>query len=316
MEAKIISTLRWLNVEAEPNIYEMMPGISIVNDPGYIRESLDSDFAFFAGRIEYEHLLEVDHLIVCRPEESSIWEGYNHSEPAVFCWLLWLSMLIEDSWLVKDNAIGCELAHCRFDNGSDIYWSSNGLYAQLSKTDGQTLVPTVFDQDEVQSWGNLSFELRDHLHGKGFSVFDSPVSKKSTRFNRFLSFMASSRTMKHPSLKIAQICSALESLFSTSSSELTHRLSERVSHFLGGSSATMEERYQFMKKAYGIRSQVTHGSHIKASDIEASSGISQSLQDLCREIVFMVLRDPEKEDVVYGSNEKIEDYFRKQLFRC
>ncbi|KWS44776.1 hypothetical protein AL057_09790 [Pseudomonas amygdali pv. myricae] len=77
----------------------------------------------------------------------------------------------------------------------------------------------------------------------------------------------------------------------------------------------MEGRYQFMKKAYAIRSQVTHGSHIKKLDIDASPVISEGLLDLCREIVFLILRDSTKQAVVYGSNEFIEDYFRKALFR-
>lgn len=314
MEAKIISTLRWLSVDAEPGTYEMMPGVSIVNEATFAKKHLDAQFQTFAGRIECNHLLAADHLVVCRPEESSIWKGYDHAEPLLLTWLLWLSLLIEDSWLVKDNAIGCELAHCKLRTDSKVFWTSNGLYSQLSKANGEAMVPTAFSKSELEAWGRLSQELREHLHGKGFTIFQSPVSKESTRFDRFLSFMASSRKVRHPSLKIAQVCSALESLFSTSNSELTHRLSERVAHFLGGTAEVMEGRYQFMKKAYAIRSQVTHGSHIKASDIQASTSISEALQDLCREIVFMVLRDPEKEGVVYGSNEEIEDYFRRQLF--
>ncbi|MDD1959009.1 HEPN domain-containing protein [Pseudomonas sp. 39004] len=314
MQAKIISTLRWLSVDAEPGTYEMMPGISIINDRQYIKEQLDLQFQTFAGRIECDHLLGADHIVACRPEEASIWEGYEHSEPLLLTWLAWLSLLIEDSWLVKDNAIGCEMAHCNFRSNGKVFWTSNGLYSTISKANGEALLPTAFNADEIELWRDVTLELRAHLHEKGFSAFQSPVSKDSSRFDRFLSFMTSSRKVHHPSLKIAQVCSALESLFSTSTSELTHRLSERVAHFLGGSSQVMESRYQFMKKAYTIRSQVTHGSHIRASDIEASASISQGLQDICREIVFMVLRVPEKQDVVYGSNEQIEDYFRRQLF--
>jgi hypothetical protein len=292
----------------------MMPGISIVNDPSYIKKWLDKEFKYFAGQIEYDHLMAADHLIACRPEEGSIWESYDHSEPLLLTWLIWLSWLIEDSWLVKDNCIGCELAHCNFHHNGKIYWTSNGLFSTLSKANGEALTSTIFSASEIEQWKSVSLELRTHLHSKGFSSLHSPISKASSRFDRFLSFITSSRKAAYPPLKIAQLCSALESLFSTSISELTHRLSERVAHFLGGSAGAMENRYQFMKKAYGIRSQVTHGSHIKQADIEASLAISEGLLNICQEIVFMVLREPEKQAVVYGSNEAIEDYFRKQLF--
>lgn len=315
MKVNIVSTLRWLNVNAEPGIYEMMPGVSIVNDPKFIKNVLDAPFKYFAGHIEHDHLLRADHLVVCRAEEVTIWKGYDHSEPLLLTWLIWLSMIIEDSWLVKDNAIGCELAHCHLNNKGQDFWTSNGLYSTLSKANGDALMHTTFNALEINQWRDVSFELRSHLHDRGFSMSQSPVSKKSTRFDRFLNFVTSSRKTPYPSLKIAQICSALESLFSTSTGELTHRLSERVAHFLGGSSKDMEARYQFMKKAYGIRSQVTHGSHIKQADIDASLSISQGLQDICREIVFVILRDSKKQAVVYGANEFIEDYFRKELFR-
>lgn len=315
MKVKIISTLRWLNVDAEPGIYDMMPGVSIVNDPRVIKNWLDMPFKFFAGQIEFDHLLSSDHVVACRPEEASIWSEYDHSEPLLLTWLVWLGWLIEDSWLVKDNAIGCELAHCNLHCHGKAFWTSNGLYSTLSKANGEALIPTTFNASEIEQWRAVSLELRTHLHDKGYDIFTSPVSKASSRFDRFLNFMTSSRKTAYPSLKIAQVCSALESLFSTSTGELTHRLSERVAHFLGGSAEAMEARYQFMKKAYAIRSQVTHGSHIRHSDIEASPAISEGLMDICREIVFLVLRDSTKEAVVYGSNDSIEDYFRKELFR-
>lgn len=314
MQVKIVSTLRWLSVEAPEGIHEMMPGVSIVNKRSVVKEMLDPEFKHFAGKIEYDHLLSVDHLVACMPEYGEIWEGYDHSEPLLLTWLVWLSWLIEDSWLIKDNAIGCELAHCSLRHDGKIFRTSNGLYSTLSKADGDALVNTTFNLTEIQRWRDVSLELRTHLHEKGYDSTQLPVSKSSSRFDRFLSFMTSSRKMHHPTLKIAQVCSALESLFSTSTSELTHRLSERVAHFMGGSAQEMEANYQFMKKAYAIRSQVTHGSHIKQSDIDASIEISKGLMDRCREMVFMILRDPAKQEVVYGSNELIEDYFRRQLF--
>lgn len=314
VQVNIISTLRWLNVDADPGVYEMMPGISIVNNRQIVSNVVDNPFKHFAGVIEYDHLISTDHLVLCMPEASSIWDKYDHSESVLMTWLAWLSMLIEDSWLVKDNAIGCELAHCKLHSGGKVYWTSNGMYSTISKADGEALVYTSFNRSEIEQWREVSCELRTHIHSKGSNSFQSPVSKKSTRFDRFLSFITASRKTHHPSLKIAQICSALESLFSTSTSELTHRLSERVAHFVGGSGTDMEERYQFMKKAYAIRSQVTHGSHVKQSDIDSAPTISKKLQDLCREIVFIVLRDGAKQNVVYGSNEMIEDYFRKELF--
>ncbi|MEN5216350.1 hypothetical protein ABE484_10895 [Pseudomonas pudica] len=314
MEINFVSTFRWLQVDAAPGVYDLLPTISVVTDSRIREAKLTEEFKRLAGEIEYRHLLDASHILICKPEHSSAFKDFDHSEPALLTWLVWLGWLIEDSWLVKDNCIGCEVAYCNMVVGGLRHWTNNGIYSTLTTAKGELQQDVSFSAEELAEWLSITDELRTLKHQKGYSFQYSPVSKESSRFDRFLSFIHASRTVPYPALKIAHICSALESLFSTTTTELTHRLSERVAFFLGGDSREMEERYQFMKKAYGIRSQVTHGSHIKHSDLEAAPQVSKGLQDLCRKIVFAILRDQEKQDLVYGSNEHIEDYFRRILF--
>lgn len=76
----------------------------------------------------------------------------------------------------------------------------------------------------------------------------------------------------------------------------------------------MEENYQFMKKAYAVRSQVTHGSHVSKAVAESTPELSEKMLSLLREITFKILDNEDAASVVSGSNDFIEEHFRKCLF--
>ncbi|VVN08683.1 hypothetical protein PS683_03727 [Pseudomonas fluorescens] len=314
MQVKLLSTFRWLRLDIEPGFHEMMPTVHFVTGAANIKKQLGGAFKAIAGDIEFNHFSHVDHLICDLPHEVSAWDGFDNGEPLLVSWLVYLDWLLQDSWLVKDNAITCEIAYCNLQLGGRSSWTNNGLFSTISTAEGYRHQLVEFNSVELAAWAKISLDLRVHLHEKGYSVMNAPSAKETTRFSRFLYFINASRRVAHPPLKISQVCSALESLFSTSTGELTHRLSERVAFFLGGSGGEMEARYQFMKKAYAIRSQVTHGSHISNALMEAAPAVSVGLLDICRQIVLAVLADQEKQSVVYGSNDDIENHFRKVLF--
>lgn len=92
---------------------------------------------------------------------------------------------------------------------------------------------------------------------------DSFISSTYSRYGRAYSFIKSARVTIDPAMKIAHYCSALESLFSTDNSELTYKLSERVSLFMKDMGYEPMDVFSDMKHYYSIRSAVTHGDSIK-----------------------------------------------------
>ncbi len=299
---------------APEGVYEIMPTVNIIVGKELMGAYLDSEFRTFAGEIEYQHFKQADHLVVSRPEDVACWDGFASGEEVLHCWMAWVDWTLQDSWLVKDNCFISEVAYCRSILNGEYRWSNNSLYAQASTSDGDRRRIVEFCKDDIESWATRLNVLRSHLDDKGYSVLTPVVSKKATRVDRFLSFTQIARRSSIPAMKISQMCSALESLFSTSTTELTHRLSERVAFFVGESPEDKESIYQLMKKAYGVRSQVTHGSHINSTIADSTPELSLKLLDLLRKITFKILEDPNSADVVYGDNEFIENHFRRCLF--
>ncbi|UXZ98852.1 hypothetical protein K3169_13775 [Pseudomonas phytophila] len=313
-EVSLITTFRWLKVSAPPGVYEIMPTVNIIVGDELVAKYLNAEFQKAAGEIEYQHFKQANHLVVSLPEEVEYWDDFVSGEEILHCWMVWVDWALQDSWLVKDNCFISEVAYCRSKLSGEYRWSNNSLYTQASASDGDRQRSVEFVESDIKYWSERLNSLRSHLDGKGYSILTPVLSKKATRFDRFLSFTQIARRSSTPAMKIAQMCSALESLFSTSTTELTHRLSERVAFFAGENPEDKELIYQLMKKAYGVRSQVTHGSHISSALSGLAPELSSKLLDLLRKITFKVLEDPHSADVVYGDDEFIENHFRRCLF--
>lgn len=311
---ELLSTFRWLKVDAAPGIYNLMPTVNLVVGKKMISRYLTSELKAAAGLIEFQHLKEADHLIVSLSEENDCWDGrVVHGEHALKIWMMYLDWALQDTWLISDNCFICEIAYCKFTMSGKTYWCNNNLYAQASMADGNRMKTVTWNEEMIGAWATEGLRLREHLHTTGFDIFTDITSNKVTRFARFLQFVQAARRETFPAIKIAQMCSALESLFSTTDTELTHRLSERVAFFLGGDPQQMEDTYRFIKKAYAIRSQVTHGAPVSARLAGSTAEISKEMLDILRKIAFKVI-SVGPEGVVYKSNEHIEDHFRRCLF--
>ena len=313
-EVSLITTFRWLKVTAPSGVYQIMPTVNVVVGRELIDKYLNSEFRKYAGEIEYQHFKNANNIVVSDPGDVRYWGQFLNGEEILHCWMVWVDWVLQDSWLVKDNCFISEVAYCRSKLNGVVGWSSNSLYAQASISDGNRQCSIEFSEGDMREWGERLNTLRMHLDKRGYSVFTPIVSNKATRVDRFLNFVQIARRSSVPAMKISQMCSALESLFSTSTTELTHRLSERVAFFIGESSEDKEAIYQFMKKVYAVRSQVTHGSHINNAVAESTPELSLKMLELLRRIIFKILEDDCSSDVVYGDNEFIENHFRKCLF--
>lgn len=310
----LITTLRWLNIDAPPGIYKLMPTVSLVVGPENIARHLPSDFELFAGIIESNYFSNANHLVICETEDLNNWDDDLSADQVLHLWMIFVGWALQDSWLVKDNCFICEIAYCRLRELGTVSWANNNLYSQASTANGSRRAVVKFDCDELNLWASSSLLLRTRLNDTGYSIIQPVVEKTVTRFARFLNFVYIGRCASAPAMKISQMCSALESLFSTTTTELTHRLSERVSFFVGGSPVEMESNYQFMKKVYAVRSQVTHGAPVSKSLVGEVSSLSEKMFEFLRVIAFKILEDDVAGAVVAGNDEFIESYFRKCLF--
>ena len=114
-------------------------------------------------------------------------------------------------------------------------------------------------------------------------------------------------------MKIANYCSALESLLITSPTELTYRLSQRVAWLLGETAEERYELFQQLKDAYDFRSKVVHGSY--ASEKKLRNDLIPAVRacdDLLRAVLSQILKDKVLHAYVSGQD-KSTDHFEKHM---
>jgi len=292
-----------------------MPGIDIIiNHKVKQRKWLALDnLELAAGLIEYEFLESAEHLVVGSLTEETL--GDVSSNQALIIWLSWLEYLLTDSWLIKDNAMTCDAAYCRMETTDGHQeWSSNSLASSCSLSSGEQYKPVSFNRTDLKDWNKNSYQLRSYLHEKSSNITRDFIGKGFSRLGRALKFVHTAKLEAHPALKVVHYCSALESLFGTDTSELSHKLSERVAHFLGANDFSATTVFRDVKRLYGVRSKVAHGSHLKY-DLNKLSEDSVSCDNYVRSIINLILQKPQFLTMLESSNEEINLYFEKLIFK-
>lgn len=308
-----ISTLRYLNItEKLKEPLTLIPGVDLINDKKEISKILDDEFQNMAGLIETTYFKNSNHIIYCEFNEKDF--GLNSSSnEALKLWLIWVEILIKDSWLVKDNCMICEIAYMKMQDGTHSEWSNNSLMSSTSLCTGGEYQETEFSIEELIEWESKSHKLQSYLHKKDSSILSSFIEKKYSRLGRALRFIIASRREKHAAIKIAHYCSAFESLFSTDNAELSHKLSERIALFLKSYNYDPFKVYDDVKSFYNIRSKVTHGDSLEDKKANSIPQMSQTCDKYLRFIINTILNDNKLLEIFDGNKEKQESLFKELI---
>jgi hypothetical protein len=131
----------------------------------------------------------------------------------------------------------------------------------------------------------------------------------------FLHHLEAARSVQDLALKVLHGCSALESLLSTSTSELSHQPSERAALLTEATTARRHQLFLDMKSIYDVRSKVTHGSPLSLDRLRDLPGNSVKLDALLRTTFWKIVQSRDLfEFFSRGHEDDINTYFVGQLF--
>lgn len=314
MNFKFISTFRFMKIAEEyKDDFNLLPGVTLIRSNEKTRKILSKELKEYAGSIEFEHLTQANHIIHGNFIDE-VFDSNKTSAQALYVWLLWLDMLVFSSWLVKDNCIQCEMAFCnKYTRKTYSEWSNNSLMTLFTTSSGVRWVDTEFSQQELIEWESKNDKLQNYLDKNNSTIFDSFIDSKYSRYGRAYSFIKSARRELNPAMKIAHYCSALESLFSTDSSELSHKLSERVAIFLKDYGYDPLVVFDDIKKFYNIRSKVTHGDSLKTSKVDSLPDESSKLDGYLRRIMNEILESEHLTNIFDREKNSFENYFKEKI---
>ncbi|MFC3210193.1 HEPN domain-containing protein [Planomicrobium okeanokoites] len=217
---------------------------------------------------------------------------------------------IDSLWLIKDNSISSDYEFCRFDNGKSHYTRR----AFINSNSHCEYIDVKFDKNELEDaikWFNLLSKPRKSLskinsfsegkleYNDGIINMDKNFSYENTnRFERALRFISVARKQTVLQPRITYYISAIESLLSTTDSELRMQVADRGARILGGGYEEKLRIKNIIGIAYSFRSKYIHGAVSSQKSmkknlkfLESVEELSEEMDEILRELIKLFLTD-------------------------
>lgn len=179
-----------------------------------------------------------------------------------------------------------------------------------SFADGR-IIPSVFSEKElVEKGAQMQVLVRENYlvrsdlknateiqHYKGSGLDRKTLARTYVEMARFAGAVP---------MKLLLFCTAFEALVSTTTMELSHRVSERIALLLGEDGEAKKQVYLNVKKCYDVRSKVAHGDFIKGKS-EDMAALSVTIDGYLRRLLELT------EPFDRKSNE-IDEFFLQKMF--
>jgi hypothetical protein len=208
----------------------------------------------------------------------------------------------------------CDAAWLRVASPAGVSWTANHLSIRPSFSDGDSHTSISMSTSDLERWGRTNDLVESYLHEANASSLRFMMEKGYARSGRAMRFVSAARSAPDLAFKIANYCSALESLFTTESTELAHKVSERTAFFLRPLGYSSRSVFGNIKKAYSVRSKLVHGDTLKPGQIEELPDLGQQCDEYLRVILTEIFESESLRKIFDGHGESIENYFINLLF--
>ena len=288
---------------------ELLPRVNITNDPAVREKWLTPEFTRVVGVIEASHLQSESNLVFGEFDADEMKD--LSSDCILLVILSWIEGLFESAWVIKEHAMTCDAAFLWVETNSEVSWSSNFLATRPSFSNGYSIKERNIEMSikDLEEWSRMDDLINGYLCEKESLSLRFMMEKGYSRSGRALRFVAAARGALNLAFKIANYCSALETLFTTESTELAHKLLERVAFFLGERGYNRRVVFTTVKSAYGVRSKLVHGDTLKPAQIEGLPMLSSQCDVYLREILREIFSSENLKNLFDSHSEAIEEHF-------
>lgn len=229
-----------------------------------------------------------------------------------------MQIFLSSLWLVKDNSVNLELGFLHIYPNNDYAAGSihsNSLANSPTNCFGE-YDETVFTLEEL----NLAIEFNKTILLENPEKKDSgerlpsrnPLTKENGRIGRAFYFLMLARYESVLPIKIMNYCSVLECLFTSDSSEVTHKVAERFARFMGNNFDERKRYFKLVKDLYKIRSKAVHGQIVRGTP-EQMKELLKEIDNVTRIIFFGYFTNNDKYDVFELNNDEYEKWFTELI---
>lgn len=232
--------------------------------------------------------------------------------------LVLIEIFCQALWIIKDNSVYSEMGHLIYGELKAPHIHSNNWEHSFKNCLGKN--ETVkFTTTEIEEAIKMFHRLFNISYVGEELEQTAKITATSSRMSRAIYFLESARITSDIGVKIANYCTVLESIFSVSNTELRHRLSETVSHFIGTNKVEKMEIYKILQVAYDIRSSIVHGDGISSkftkNNFELLKSTIIKTDDILRKCFYKILNDDKLIELfTTKTKDEINEYNQNQIF--
>lgn len=299
--------------------WEIAGPLRITNSQSVAGRLVNMPFRDQAGNLEARAFLSGKPFVYAIGEYPLEDDSVDGQGDLLLHHLRQMQILFQTMWMVKDHAANFSLGFVQYPYrhplpaAAQTQVSSQTIGIRYSNAELNT-EEVVFAEEELQT----ALELYKGMYAWTFEKTlktSQPMGlqRDSTRFERAMYFLQAARGASSIPEKIAFYCICFETLVSTDSVELSHKVSERVALILGDSSTEPVQVYSEIKKAYNTRSRIVHGGKL-SNDSDWYAAQSRTCDDLLRNLMNRLARDQDLAKAIEQSQEKVNTYFLKLIF--
>lgn len=310
---QFFTTLKFLELESfDEEFIELIPGIRIFQSKKIAEKILTDENMQIIGIIETQYVKDSDAILYYEFEDyEEVFKDCSNLEILENI-LQWIDDLLKNLWLLKDNSVTCDTAFLIHEAEGNYEASSLRLLYQFNTSRGK-LENIKLNKEEIIEFAKYHDTVEGYFHTKKSGSLNFMLNKNFSRISRGLLFVKQAREARNLAYKISNYCSALETVFSTDSAELSHKLSERIAYFLKDDFNKLNT-FKLIKKAYNIRSKLTHGDTLDVKQIAVLDDISFEIDIIIRFCFNKILKDETLLQTFDSSNNVIDSYFESLLF--
>lgn len=318
MKYRFITIMHNMKLETVKNKgVSLFPGARISNGTNFLKETLGTNLMkYTAGVISLDEFNNTVYFYndsefkEIDTKEKMDKVGTNYT----FFFLRQIESFLNQLWEIKDNNVyvrdGFLIVYDKtLEDGFTYKASLSSIYMCSTLDKGEMIfsdeeLKSAISKYQLQNVQECQIEDVNYKQATDDHFFKH---SKSERMDRALYFVLSARESHTLPMKIVSYCTALECLFTSTKSEVNHRIAERVALFIGSSIDTKKGLYTLIKKAYDVRSTIVHGSSLK--------GKSENLKDISKDLDAILRKLLMDDSSVFSKNDnELEDFFIDLLF--
>lgn len=293
--------------------------LRVSNNNSKLEDYIDDYFKLVIGNLEYTSLMNLPYFYsISSIEDSEIILNDTKGMDLLNYFILSTQSFSSLLWLVKDNSVNVVNGFIELKDEVNINYHTNYRTTSFYNKEGKN--ETVeFTREEINKIISLHktlfvpFDLKTSIENE----HTSKQAFNGNRFERVFHSIQAARSEAYLPSRIASFITVLETLLSTTSSEVSHKLKERLAWILGSTYFERKEIFDNLGLIYSIRSANVHGNTMpkKGNNIEKLESLSSIIEDYTRKIVLKFLEDEKIRNLYEGLGEttdrKIEGWLNE-----